>query len=144
MTIAPLRRTLALALLTLAVSSPLHAQEAADPGAPLDAEGFDARTVGRTITYSAGGFAYGTEQYLPGRKVLWAFEGDICKEGTWFQDGQYICFDYQDENGLQCWTFFDTPQGLMARFRGDPASEPLVSLGESPKPLSCQGPDVGT
>ena len=139
MTLSLLRRTLVLAL----IATPTLAQDAANPGPPLDAAGFDTRTVGRTITYSAGGFAYGTEQYLPGRKVLWAFEGDICKEGTWFQDGQYICFDYQDENGLQCWTFFDTAQGLVARFRGDPASEPLVSLGESPKPLSCQGPDVG-
>lgn len=116
---------------------------AADPGPPLDATGFDARTVGRTITYSAGGIAYGTEQYLPDHRVLWAFEGDLCKEGTWFQQGDFICFDYQDENGLQCWTFFDTSAGLMARFRGDPASEPLVSLTESPEPLRCQGPDVG-
>lgn len=140
MTLPRLSLLAALLLAAPALAAPALAQE----GTPLDAQGFDARTVGRTITYSAGGFAYGTEQYLPGQKVLWAFEGDLCKEGTWFQDGAYICFDYQDENGLQCWTFFDTPEGLTARFRGDPASEPLVSLVESPKPLACQGPDVGT
>lgn len=136
----PLRPAL-LALPLLALGLPATAE---DPSPPLDAHGFDTRTVGRTITYSAGGLAYGTEQYLPGQKVLWAFEGGLCKEGDWFQDGQYICFDYKDENGLQCWTFFDTAQGLVARFRGNPASEPLVSLDESPEPLSCQGPDVGT
>lgn len=133
------RPALSLLMMT-ACALPARAE---DPGPPLDAQGFDARTVGRTITYSAGGFAYGTEQYLPGNRVLWAFEGDLCKEGTWFQDGEHICFDYRDQNGLQCWTFFDTPQGLVARFRGDPASEPLIALSESPEPLACQGPDIG-
>lgn len=110
---------------------------------PLSAEEFDARTIGRTITYSAFGQPYGVEQYLPGHKVIWAFAEGECKEGTWFQDGDYICFDYRDDSGLQCWTFHDTPEGLMARFLGDDENEPLVSLSESTEPLSCQGPEVG-
>lgn len=131
----------------------VRAQDAAPPDAPqsapdtlpppLNAEAFDARTLGRTITYFSGGQPYGVEQYLPGRRVLWAFTADICKEGTWFQAGAFICFDYKDENGLQCWTFHDAPQGLVARFQGDSGSEPLISLQESPEPLACQGPDLG-
>ena len=112
-------------------------------GKPLDAAGFDARTVGKTITYFSGGEPYGVEQYLPGQRVIWAFTESQCKEGRWFQAGELICFDYRDKNGLQCWTFYDRPEGLMARFQGSAESEPLISLQESDKPLSCPGLDVG-
>lgn len=110
---------------------------------PLSAEDFDARTRGRTITYSAFGQPYGVEQYLPGRQVVWAFEGSACKRGTWFQHDRMICFDYRDDSGLQCWTFHDTKAGLIARFMGDATGEPLISLQESTEPLICPGPDVG-
>ena len=134
------------ALIALA-ALPALAQEAPpsapETGPPLSAEAFDARTVGRTITYSSAGLPYGVEQYLPGRRVLWAFAEGECKEGTWFQAEELICFDYEDENGLQCWTFFDTADGLIARFEGRTDQAPLVSLTESPEPLACQGPEVG-
>ncbi|OCX66192.1 hypothetical protein BFP70_07840 [Thioclava sp. SK-1] len=116
---------------------------AADVSPPLDAAAFDARTSGKTITYSSGGMPYGVEQYLPHNRVLWAFAEGECKEGTWFQNGPQICFDYQDDNGLQCWTFHDTDNGLMARFMGDDDSTPLISLTESAEPLACPGPDIG-
>lgn len=127
----------ALALLpALLAAAPLSAD-------PLTAEEFEARTEGRTITYSAYGQPYGVEQYLPGRRVIWAFEGGECKRGTWFQQDQMICFDYRDENGLQCWTFHAAPEGLSARFMGDAEGEPLISLQESSEPLICPGPDLG-
>ena len=133
---------LTLSLAALALMPTLAS--AADPlGPPLNAEQFDQRTVGRTITYSVFGQPYGSEQYKPGHKVIWAFTESECKEGDWYQDGQYICFDYGEYAPLQCWTFYDTAQGLLAQFKGDPSQEPLVSLSESQDPLVCQGPDVG-
>lgn len=129
-----------LALLLLAL--PLSAA-AQDLGAPMDAAQFDARTLGKTITYSAGGVPYGIEQYRPGRKVVWAFAEGDCREGDWFQQGAQICFDYHDETPLQCWTFHDSPAGLVARFEGRSDDEPLVSLKESTVPLNCPGPEVG-
>jgi len=104
---------------------------------PLDAAAFDARTQGRTITYSQFGEVYGIEEYLPDRRVRWAFVGGECKVGSWFQDGEHICFLYDDGTDLQCWVFTETETGLMARFRGMPDSEPLVSLVESRAPLVC-------
>lgn len=114
-----------------------------DLGPPMDAAAFEARTQGRTITYSIAGQPYGIEQYLPGRRVLWAFAEGECKEGDWFQADQFICFDYRDAHGLQCWTFHDQGGELVARFRGDDANAPLVGLTESTEPLACQGPDIG-
>ncbi len=104
---------------------------------PLDAASFDARTLGRTITYSQNGEVYGIEEYLPDRRVRWAFVGGECHEGTWFQDGEDICFFYEDGADLQCWQFSDTEAGLVARFRGNPDNEPLVSLAETRAPLAC-------
>ncbi|KFE33785.1 hypothetical protein [Thioclava atlantica] len=136
-----MRQILSPLILCLALPGAALAQT--DLGPPLTAEQFDARTQGRTITYSAFGQPYGTEQYKPGRKVVWAFTESECKEGDWYQSGPYICFDYGAPVPLQCWTFYDTAEGLVAKFKDDPGSEPLVSLAESPEPLRCQGPDVG-
>lgn len=123
----------ALALFPLAAA----AQEA------LNAEAFDARTIGRTITYSRGGEVYGIEEYLPGRRVRWAFKGDTCQEGSWFQREQYICFAYDTRSDLQCWTFTESDAGLVAQFMGDPPGDNLVALTESPQPLACAGTYIG-
>jgi hypothetical protein len=116
---------------------------AAEPGQPLTAEEFDAATVGRTLYYNSGGQPYGVEQYLPGRRVVWAFLGDDCRKGEWYPEGNDICFVYEDNPEPQCWAFFQSKSGLLARFRGDPASLPLIAVEESGAPMACMGPDVG-
>ena len=116
---------------------------AAEPGQPLTAAEFDAATVGRTLYYNSGGQPYGVEQYLPGRKVIWAFLGDDCRKGEWYPEGQDICFVYEGNPDPQCWTFYQSNSGLLARFRGDPASLPLIAVEESGEPMACMGPDVG-
>lgn len=116
---------------------------AAEPGQPMSAAEFEAATVGRTLYYNSGGLAYGVEQYLPGRKVIWAFLGDDCRKGEWYEDGGFICFVYEDNAEPQCWTFFQSDDGLLARFRGDPFGLPLIAVEESPEPMACLGPNVG-
>jgi hypothetical protein len=121
----------------------LHMPQAALAQDALDAAAFEARTLGRTITYSYQGNAYGSEQYLPGNRVLWAFTGSACKAGRWFQKDAQICFLYDTLPEPQCWTFHDDGGKLIARFQGDSIAAPLVSLQESPAPLTCGGPDLG-
>ncbi|MFD2174178.1 hypothetical protein [Rhodobacter lacus] len=117
---------------------------AQDLGPPLTAEQFGALTLGKTITYSAEGEVYGIEEYRPGHKVVWAFAEGECKEGDWFAQGDQICFDYHEPTvGLQCWTFHQGPEGLVAWFEGRQDGEPLVSLRESTEPLNCPGPEIG-
>ncbi|MFZ5709699.1 MAG: hypothetical protein ACOY4T_08455 [Pseudomonadota bacterium] len=129
------------ALLTPVIAA--AATAAVEGGKPLTAEEFDALSVGRTFFYSSGGRPYGAEQYLPGRKVVWAFLGDDCRKGEWYEDNGYICFLYGDTSDPQCWTFYSTPEGITARFRDDPEGAPLVAVQQSPAPLACLGPDVG-
>ena len=127
-------------LLALGLAVPLAA---AEPGRPLTAAEFDAATVGRTLYYNSGGLAYGAEQYLPGRRVIWAFMGDDCRKGEWYEQDGFICFVYEDTPEPQCWTFFKAAGGLTARFRGDPLGLPLVAVEESTEPMQCLGPDLG-
>ena len=116
---------------------------AADGDRPLTGAEFEALTTGHTMTYESGGEPYGTEQYLPGRKVVWAFTGDDCKKGTWYEEGAYICFVYDDEPDPQCWIFHRNGSGLTAQFRGDPEGLPLVAVNQTAKPMACMGPDIG-
>ncbi len=141
------RKTARLTLLALGFSLPLSATAQDDPSPrlspPLSAEAFDARVTGRTFYYSSDGQAYGAEQYLPDHRVVWAFTGDDCKRGRWYEKQGFICFTYENEPGEQCWTFHDSARGLTAYYLGDQASVPLVALQQSPAPMACMGPDVG-
>lgn len=117
--------------------------DAAEPGGPLGAAEFEAAVTGRTLYYNSGGEPYGVEQYLPGRKVIWAFLGDDCRKGEWYEDQGFICFVYEDTPEQQCWTFWQSDEGLLAKFKGDPFGLPLIAVEESPEPMACIGPNVG-
>ncbi|WP_136683855.1 hypothetical protein [Falsirhodobacter xinxiangensis] len=110
---------------------------------PMTAGEFEAYATGKTLSYAQGGTIFGTEQYLPGRRVMWAFEGDECQKGKWYPEGQQICFTYDHGGPPQCWTFWQGDKGLRARFAGDPEGMEYSEVGQSPKPLNCPGPDVG-
>ena len=135
-------RPIRLALATLWFSLSLAVTAQADT--PMDAEAFDRYTQGRTLTFSSQGMPYGIEQYLPGRRVIWAFIGQECEEGYWYQREDMICFVYDNFPEEQCWHFFETDRGLRAVFIGpDGPSTELVEVQQSSEPLICEGPGVG-
>lgn len=77
-----------------AVALSFAASAAAMAETPMDGAAFERYTEGRTLSFNAGGVPYGIEQYLPGRRVLWAFVGQECQEGVWYERGDMICFAY--------------------------------------------------
>jgi hypothetical protein len=110
----------------------------------MSAEEFEAYTTGHTLTFSFMGVPYGVEQYLPGRRVIWAFIDEPCQEGTWYEDDGNICFLYDHTPvGPQCWSFRQTEDGLRAVFAGEGSSTELYEVERARKPLICEGPDVG-
>lgn len=109
----------------------------------LDAAEFDALTQGHTFTYAESGAPYGAEEYLPNQRVRWSFLDGECKEGRWWEESGQICFVYEDNPVPQCWTFFEGPRGLTARFENDPGATELYAVDRSDEPLMCPGPDVG-
>ncbi len=145
--LTPLRTALLALGCAVTLGSSAVGQET-PPGAPLispplSAEAFAARVTGRTFFYTSGGESYGAEQYLPDHRVVWAFTGEDCTRGQWYEKNGQICFSYEDQMEEQCWTFHDSPSGLTAYFLGDQTLTPLVALQQSPAPMACMGPDVG-
>lgn len=104
---------------------------------------FDDYTRGKTLAYSWEGQVFGKEQYLPGRRVVWAFTGDDCRWGKWYEQAGNICFVYDDDPTPKCWAFQRGAAGLHAKFLGDPDGTELSEVEQSATPLGCPGPDVG-
>ena len=61
----------ALALAALLALAPVVAGAESPLPAPMTAAEFDAYATGKTLTYSQYGEIYGTEEYLPNRRVRW-------------------------------------------------------------------------
>lgn len=126
-----------LALLALAAASPALADD------PMSAAEFEAYVTGKTLFYSHLGVEYGVEQYLPGRRVKWAFLDGDCRDGRWYQQDDMICFTYEGDIGTQCWRFFEQDDAIRAEFANSDAQIELYEAAESDEPMYCRGPKVG-
>jgi hypothetical protein len=115
---------------------PAHAET------PLTGAEFEALTTGKTMDHVLNGDVYGAEHYYPDRRVRWAFSGDECLDGIWYEKGAMICFEYEDGTGPECWTYFRDGAGIRAIAQGDDATAP-VQMTATDRPLSCLGPEVG-
>lgn len=110
---------------------------------PLSADAFDKLTKGRTLTYFSNGRPYGVEYYMPGNRVMWSFLDGQCQDGTWYQSGSHICFEYENSDGAQCWKFFADDGKLTAVF-GDGGVESTPYLAdETAEDIECLGPKIG-
>lgn len=109
----------------------------------MTAEEFDAYTKGKTFYYGAQGAPYGAEEYLENRRVRWSFLDGECQEGTWYEDGNLICFVYEGKPEPQCWSFQRSANGLVAQFENDPDQTVLYEVEKSHEPLMCLGPEIG-
>ena len=112
-------------------------------GAALSAPEFNAYATGKTLIYAADGAVWGSEQYLSGHRVLWAFTGQPCEYGTWYDDAGAICFLYEGKPDPNCWHFYHGERGLIAQFVGGNANNALSEVGQSAEPMNCPGPKVG-
>lgn len=117
--------------------------ESAAAGSRMSPEEFEAYVTGRTLVYNSGGQPYGIEEYLPNRRVRWAFSGDDCVEGYWYVADELICFEYENNLDPQCWSFEATQSGLIARFQDSPDLTQLYETRQSTQPMACFGPKVG-
>lgn len=112
---------------------------------PLTGAEFEALTTGKTMDHFQSGSLYGAERYYPDRRVRWAFTGDDCLNGIWYEKGPQICFQYEDGTGPECWLYFRDGVDLRAISASDDALAPAapVELAETDRPLACLGPKVG-
>lgn len=109
----------------------------------MSAEAFDNYTRGKTLYYGFDGESYGVERYLDDRRVIWSFLDGKCKDGLWYEEAGQICFIYEDRMDVQCWTFAEGPNGLIARFENNPEATELYEAQDIGDEMLCYGPDVG-
>ncbi len=130
-------------LVAIAVALALPLAGAGHADDPVGAEAFEAYTTGKTLIYGNAGGPYGIEEYLPGRQVRWSFLDGDCVEGSWFPEGEAICFRYEAYERTQCWLFFQSETGLTAQPLEDPEGSSLYEVSRSKGPMICKGPEVG-
>ncbi len=109
----------------------------------MSAAEFESYVAGKTLFYEADGQRYGVEEYLSDRRVRWSFMDGKCKDGLWYEDAGHICFIYEDNPVPQCWSFYESPRGLSAKFESEPDGRVLYEIADSDEEMLCLGPDVG-
>ena len=110
---------------------------------PLTAEAFERHTTGKTLSYASPTGPFGAEDYLPDRRVRWSYLDGECIDGSWYPEGDQICFVYDGLSAPQCWSFYLRGGRLMAMFENDPSSTTLYETAEMSEPLLCLGPKIG-
>ena len=110
---------------------------------PMTGAEFETNTTGETVTYDYGGGVFGTEEYLEGRKVRWSTAPNECQYGSWYPQGDDICFVYEYSPTPACWTFWLRDGALVALSTNGIAGEELHEVEASDQGLPCPGPDVG-
>lgn len=127
----------ALSAFFILLAAPLLAQP------PMTAQEFDEYTRGKTLFYGESGVAYGAEEYLDNRRVIWSFLDGECKTGEWYEQEDQICFIYENNPDPQCWTFHKEGGRLIARFQNSPGMTELYEAGDSGEEMICLGPRIG-
>lgn len=110
---------------------------------PISAQDFEAHVTGKTLTYRQFDSLFGIEEYLPGRKVRWSTTPNQCLYGSWYPQGDDICFVYEYDSTPACWTFWLKDGALVALSVDGLPGEELHEVDAGTQGLPCPGPDVG-
>jgi hypothetical protein len=102
----------------------------------MTAAEFEAWSTGKTLVYSLGGSLWGSEMHLAGRSTLDDGDGDICRPGRWYAEGDNICFTDEANSGPFCWRFFRDGDQVFAEAAAD-AVGARYSVALSDMPVSC-------
>jgi hypothetical protein len=111
--------------------------------APITASEFESHVTGHTVTYRQFGSIFGIEEYLEGRKVRWSTAPGECQYGSWYPEGENICFVYEFDPTPACWTFWMRDGALVALSTEAAPGAELYETARDQTPLPCPGPDIG-
>jgi len=89
-------------------------------------EEFEDLSEGKTLHFNNELGYHGSEQYLSDREVRWRFANGLCQVGFWYDEGDAICFQYENEPAPICWYFWQTERGLEAEQLPQGFSSPLL------------------
>ena len=114
---------------------------------PMTGAEFQAHVGTGTVSYLYSNGVRGVADYGPDRTLLWAFEGDDCIKGYWFEDGDQLCFAFEDGTLSACWHFFKDGDRIRGHATvlasGDLTDLEIREVSHTDQALTCSGPDVG-
>jgi hypothetical protein len=114
---------------------------------PMTGAEFQAHVGQNTISYLYSSGVRGIADYGPARTLRWAFEGEACFNGYWFEDGDQLCFAFEDGTLSACWHFFKDGNRLRGTATvlgsGDLTELEIQEVSHTDQPLTCPGPDMG-
>jgi hypothetical protein len=114
---------------------------------PMTGAKFQAHVGTGSVAYLYSNGVRGVADYGPDRTLLWAFEGDDCIKGYWFDDGDQLCFAFEDGTLSACWHFFKEDnrlRGVATQLgSGNLTHLEIYEVAHTDQPLTCPGPDVG-
>lgn len=112
----------------------------------LSPEAFNSYSEGTTLYFAQNGQPFGVEQYLPDRKSIWQYSDGTCVKGIWFDQGDRICFTYENDakGTAQCWRFLQKGARFAARADGRGPQDDLEVIWQDAEPIACLAPDVGS
>ena len=109
----------------------------------MTAAEFDDYATGKTIDYADDFSIWGREQYLPDRRVRFSFTDDECRFGTWYDQGDQICFVYDNDPEPKCWIYFTDGKNVTTIYQTDGPGGRVSTARPTKEPLVCLGPEVG-
>jgi hypothetical protein len=126
--------------LTLLLGSPALAET---QSTPLNADQFAAYVQGTTLSWSSGNQLWGTEEYLPNRRVQWTDKQNESQISTWYPYGDQICFACEGAQRPACWIFRLGQTGLIPELQVGSGPLLLNQPAESTTGLPCPGTALG-
>ena len=138
-----MRFALALCLCVQTATALTATTQSATAQTPMTPDDFDAWSLGKTLDYAVDGQVYGSEAYLPGRRVRDADTGGPCLDGSWHAEGNAICFVYPARDGTHCWLYWRDGEAVLAKPLNAASEDPAQVVTPAAQPLACPGPDVG-
>lgn len=109
----------------------------------MGADAFEEFSRNKTLYFSFQGAPYGAEQFFSGRRSLWQHSDGTCTAGAWHDNGDELCFLYEDNLELQCWVMFERDGSFFVRADDAGPGEELKLERKDAVPLPCIGPDLG-
>ena len=122
----------------LALGAALTGPAAAE--SPMTGAEFQAYVGIDTLTYGYSDGTVGQAEYGPERTVRWQYDGEAtCTDGRWEQDGDLLCFKFEDKDWPVCWRFVLTAGGLHGTGAGRMDGFRIFQINRSNRPLACAG-----
>ncbi|MEO1562727.1 MAG: hypothetical protein AAFR98_04765 [Pseudomonadota bacterium] len=120
------------------VSAPLAAQERI-----IGVDEFESISRGLTQYFYRDGEFFGAEQFFENNQTIWMFANGQCEAGTWWEEEDYICFQYETLPEAQCWHMIEKDGTYFARLRDADPNFDLELRFVDRSDIPCEGPNLG-